>query len=458
MSRGSTTGPARPSDGPPRRVRRQRSFWLAVAFACTLLGSCDKSDGTGDVGALSQSPFTESGASDDFHVRLDQPSPRHSGSPARRQGSTLPLAAARLAADRSNEASFALFRAVRPSENYVMSPYRVRSSLGAFSAALRPTSAAVRLRAVLRYPQAADPAADLELLSHVVAAAESPHLFVASGLWMAREGAAGNPHARPQPLAAVSELHSVRLAADPIRARTVIDEWAATRTNGGMPRFMAGRRLTSSSQVALLDLAYLSWPGAPVSSGSRTPRLPFTTADGRKLRVDGLACTECSAVVLDDCVVASVGYPGEDGVRLVVVMPSDWGAFNWDAAMFRRVWQRQKTWRHARFAMPKFTVESSVDVREVLARLGVELQFVASTASRSSRGLRRFDVVGHSAGIRIEAAAVVFEPMVGQVADGLLPPPVPVVIDRPFYWALVERRTDLVLMMGQVTDPTVTGA
>jgi serpin B len=33
--------------------------------------------------------------------------------------------------------------------------------------------------------------------------------------------------------------------------------------------------------------------------------------------------------------------------------------------------------------------------------------------------------------------------------------PVPVFrVDRPFYFALVERRTGLIVLMGQVTDPT----
>lgn len=139
---------------------------------------------------------------------------------------------------------------------------------------------------------------------------------------------------------------------------------------------------------------------------------------------------------------------------LVVVMPTRWAGFRWNAATFRRVWASFANARVAELELPELRLRSREDLGAVLSRLDLDLidprlqQGVLASGAPVSVG-----ALIHEASIQISETAVSFEPF-PDLSRALLGERLFLRVDRPFYFLLVEPKTGLILLMGQVTDPS----
>jgi serpin B len=110
-------------------------------------------------------------------------------------------------------------------------------------------------------------------------------------------------------------------------------------------------------------------------------------------------------------------------------------------------------------ALPKFRLETAVDLVPVLRQLGVREAFTADADFGGITQAARLaiDAVAHKAFIDVDeqgteaaaATAVSFRPL----AAVLGPPPVTMTVDRPFLFAIVHVPTGLPLFLGQVSHP-----
>ena len=110
-------------------------------------------------------------------------------------------------------------------------------------------------------------------------------------------------------------------------------------------------------------------------------------------------------------------------------------------------------------ALPKFRLETALDLIPVLRRLGVTQAFTASADFGGITDAVRLAVsaVAHKAYIDVDeqgteaaaATAVSFRPLAAFRA----PPAVTVTVDRPFLFAIVHMPTGLPLFLGQVSHP-----
>ncbi len=110
-------------------------------------------------------------------------------------------------------------------------------------------------------------------------------------------------------------------------------------------------------------------------------------------------------------------------------------------------------------ALPKFRLETAVDLVPVLRQLGVREAFTddADFGGITQAARLAIDAVAHKAFIDVDeqgteaaaATAVSFRPL----AAVLGPPPVTMTVDRPFLFAIAHLPTGLPLFLGQVSHP-----
>lgn len=150
-----------------------------------------------------------------------------------------------------------------------------------------------------------------------------------------------------------------------------------------------------------------------------------------------------------------VFLPSEDSS--LAEFARDLTAENWQK------WSTRFRSRPGQVGLPRFKVESQFDVRSTLKSMGLQRAFesfaafsplapqgaklVSASQSTSlsvdERGTEAISV-GWSAGV------------VGGVPGGqLAPPPTPfeMIVDRPFFFAIVNQPTGQILFMGSVVDP-----
>jgi serpin B len=113
-------------------------------------------------------------------------------------------------------------------------------------------------------------------------------------------------------------------------------------------------------------------------------------------------------------------------------------------------------------ALPRFRLESAYDLIPALRRLGVTEAFGAGAdfggiTGGAGSGSLRIAAVAHKAYIDVdehgtEAAAATAAAIAARAAFGA-PPPVAVVVDRPFLFAILEVATGQPVFAGQVSLP-----
>jgi serpin B len=117
--------------------------------------------------------------------------------------------------------------------------------------------------------------------------------------------------------------------------------------------------------------------------------------------------------------------------------------------------------RQVILALPRFKVTSGFALRPVLAALGMPLAFTddADFSGITAAQRLRIDEVVHQAYIDVneagtEAAAATAVVMTASARLAKPDPPVQMIVDRPFRFAITDLRSGLPLFLGRVTDPT----
>jgi serpin B len=117
--------------------------------------------------------------------------------------------------------------------------------------------------------------------------------------------------------------------------------------------------------------------------------------------------------------------------------------------------------RQVSLALPRFKVTSGFALRPVLAGLGMPLAFTdeADFSGITTAQRLRIDEVVHQAYIDVneagtEAAAATAVVMTASARLVRPEPPVEMIVDRPFRFAITDSRSGLPLFLGRVTDPT----
>lgn len=159
--------------------------------------------------------------------------------------------------------------------------------------------------------------------------------------------------------------------------------------------------------------------------------------------------------------VAELPYGG-DAFVMTILMPDEGVDINAFVAGLTPVAWSDATGRLADsdvdLALPKFTLAWEDLLNDELQRMGMQRAFIPDGAeftrlSRSIGNRLYIDFVKQKAFVDVnevgtEAAAVTV------VGIGLTSAPVPVVIDRPFVFAIRERLSGAVLFLGKIVDPT----
>ena len=130
-------------------------------------------------------------------------------------------------------------------------------------------------------------------------------------------------------------------------------------------------------------------------------------------------------------------------------------------------WMSQFSQREVSIVMPKFKLQYSVELKAALERLAMDIAFdedradfsrmtVSSTPVFISYLTHRAVVEVNEEGTEASTGSFVFfdEPALETAADAFVPP-IPFVVDRPFFFAIRDNQTKTVLFMGAVVDPTM---
>ena len=236
-----------------------------------------------------------------------------------------------------------------------------------------------------------------------------------------------------------------------------VNAWVAERTHGMIQRIVD--RFSPDEVFALADAAYFDGAWQVPFDPDRTEPRPFTQPDGTAVEVPTMHAD------------GSFDYYEDDDLQAVRLPYGNAGELCFTAVIARAGlappaltdWDVLRTEPHpGSIAVPRFTAESSSELDDALKALGLGPAFDPGPdfdGLISGPGPKALGRVLHRARVDVDergtrAAAVT---VLTAVATAFRPePPFALRLDRPFLWAVEDRRTGTLLFLGTVTDPTRT--
>ena len=252
-------------------------------------------------------------------------------------------------------------------------------------------------------------------------------------------------------------LREVDFMADPDRVAHEINDFVADATNDQIVDLIADGTIRPETVFALVNALYLKASWLETFDETATTDHSFTTLDGSTVDIALMRGASLSSAAGDGWVAATKSYVG--GLSAQFILPDD-GRFDEIAANLATVLADYETNRTsgAELAVPRFETRTSIELSPALKALGL-------TGPYTNGGLLGIaddpslviDKVIHEAFVAMdedgtEAAAATV--VLGYPTEGPALQPVPVVLDRPFLYRIVDDTSGATLFIGQITDPT----
>ncbi|KAK2852105.1 hypothetical protein Q5P01_008381 [Channa striata] len=289
-------------------------------------------------------------------------------------------------------------------------------------------------------------------------------LKIASGVMVERKIRLGKGYKRALGKAFQTHPHQVDFS-NPGQAVTIINAWVSDHTAGAIPQFFASDSLSDETRLVLLNALHFQGLWKVPFDSELTQERMFHCANGSTLPVHMMRLTNHfnygEFVTADgvDYDVIEVPYEG-DSLSMLLVSPFEpevpLSVLSADLSS-----QKIQQWRGAmkkvkrQLAMPRFTLNSEVNLKTALLNMGLKDMFSPATADFShistderlcvSKALQRVKIDVNEQGTKGAAATatVMFSRMAVEE----------ITLDRPFLFLIQHKDTGAVLFMGQFNQP-----
>jgi serpin B len=355
-------------------------------------------------------------------------------------------------------------------KNLFFSPYSISTALAMTSAAARGETAR-EMASTLQLP--GDPAQTSQafraLITRTSGGSDRParadELVTANALWLQQ----GQPPlsefvetVRTDYFAALSELD---FRTDTENARRTINTWVERQTRDKIRDLLTPGAVNSSTSLVLTNAIYFkgAWQ-TPFSKSATKEDASFTTDGGSKVSVPMMHLTGFFAYHDGGSLqVLELPYAGGNRSMIVLLPKQDDGLGTLEGSLSPKNlsgWLLPLKSRRVTVGFPRFRVEQSFCLADVLKTLGMRLAFDPERADFSGlTGQRDHSIseVIHKAFVDVDEAgteaAAATAVVMARSAAFQPTPPVAFRADHPFVFLIRDRTNDSILFLGRVTNP-----
>lgn len=290
---------------------------------------------------------------------------------------------------------------------------------------------------------------------------EGSHVTLVNALW----GQQGYPFAAPfldtlmQNYGA--EARVVDFSGAPERERALINDWMAEHTGGRVEEVLSPGSITGATRLVLGNAVHFNAAWKTPFDPSNTRFARFTRRNGSTIDVPTMTATQ-NLNYGEGHDYAAVQLPYEDGeLSMVLLLPSQGALDTVEASLTTErlaAILESLELRSVALTLPCFKIESSLDLHEPLARLGMPLAFTdaANFSGINGKGGLSLSTVVHQAFVDVdeagtEAAAATTVGFTTTAAHL----PAEIHFDRPYLFLIRDSTTGTILFLGRVDDPSL---
>jgi serine protease inhibitor len=243
-------------------------------------------------------------------------------------------------------------------------------------------------------------------------------------------------------------------------ARKAINAWVAEQTGQRIPELLAQGDVDDLTRLVLVNAIYLkaAWQ-TPFGDGATAPA-PFTRLDGTTVDVPMMhAGGELPYASGTGWQAVELPYVGGK-LSMLVIVPDDLAAFEQtlDDKGLAAIVAGLAIRNVSDLGLPKFGAESKIQLKPVLAALGMPTAFTDSAdfSGMTKEEPLQIAAVIHQANIDVDEKGTEAAAATAVVARAASLPSdtVTLTVDRPFLFALRDVESSAVLFLGRITDPS----
>lgn len=287
-------------------------------------------------------------------------------------------------------------------------------------------------------------------------------LFMANSLWLQQGWPFRKPYLDRVMAAYGAELNERKLA-DPSVLKE-INKWVAKQTNSLIPTIL-DEPVSEMTKLMLLNALYFNGTWTNPFDPEDTKDGDFTESDGKVKRIPFMH-QEGGFEYDETDTYQAVRLPyGGGQMGMLIVLPrlnADRTALAAKLLADPGFWTKRFTQSHGKLALPKFRMESGLELADILSAMGMNLPFDPNKAdfnemADTSGGKQLFiNRVLHKTLVDVsergtEAAAVT---MIGMDSGSAAPTGnFEMTVDRPFLFAIQDLQSGILLFVGSVETP-----
>jgi len=241
----------------------------------------------------------------------------------------------------------------------------------------------------------------------------------------------------------------------------VINDWVKQNTRNKIEKIV-DPPIDPMTIMFLINAVYFKGDWTHQFDKDLTRDAPFSLKDGSETIVDMMSHDDEVPIryALDgDIQIADLSYGGQAYSMTIVLPPTPQAIDSLVSGLSQAQWNSwtaalDSTSRHV--SLPKFKLEYELSLNDVLKVMGMEVAFSDSAdfTNMYSPGGAFISNVKHKTFVDVNEegteAAAVTSVEIGLTSVG----PGPIVVDRPFLFAIRENYSGTILFMGKIMDPT----
>ena len=241
-------------------------------------------------------------------------------------------------------------------------------------------------------------------------------------------------------------------------AREFINGWVSEKTDGEIPSVFE-KNLDKNVVLVLINTILLDAKWAyPFENFGYEPKMQFTCANGETSELPCLSDTRYMKYIDTDELIGTIMDYSDSRLKFMAVKPknSDISKLmeSFDYAKFVSTVEAAQE-GECDFRMPKFSIESEIDLKDCVKQLGAELIFDSGRADLSGFGqtedgnvyvskiFQKAKIDVDEEGTRAAAAT-----MAVAVAESAEIVDKEIILDSSFFWCVYDGETDVPLFMG----------
>jgi serpin B len=242
---------------------------------------------------------------------------------------------------------------------------------------------------------------------------------------------------------------------------TTINSWVSDQTNGKITKVID--KINSDDKMYLINAIYFKSIWAAKFNPSDTKSGSFILPDNSEIETPFMhGHIPCNFYRSNDATILELPY-ANDKYSLVMVMPSAGQPLNsFISSLNSTTWQ---SWigklgnGYADVSMPKFQFTYSTSLKGELSAMGVSTAFsdAADFSNLSTSTALKITDVEHKAYIAVDETGTEAAAATTVIMGPTAAPANEIVINRPFFFAIREMKSGLILFAGSVNNPAQTG-